>query len=411
MQNRTARLISSTAAARMLQLSADGLEQLCLKGIIKKHKVSDTLFQYDFSQIDAYRKKPLAQASPPLQNTAGQQPPRPQILLPNSGETLEAQYQSIAQGVILRKQIETELHVEEFRPIERNVLGYMYETPLYSRGNSGSYALYKPAGVTLAAPESGMPLLYVKNFDRPAALREMQGGLNNELKLLVSETKYERAKSVIVNLLDLTLYDSDANVLNGLQDTIEIIVSAVSKNQSIATNLLTLIELNTRVIAHSVRAMALVLKFCIKNNYSLPDTKLLCSSALLHDIGRTLLPENLVSPKIETLSTGDRLLYESHSQIGYELLKMIGVKEKAILSGALEHHERLDGHGFPGAKKKLSFIGQLIGIVDAYDFMRTACDETGQTISPLAALKLLKQDCESGYFSRELFEGFVYCLL
>ena len=103
--------------------------------------------------------------------------------------------------------------------------------------------------------------------------------------------------------------------------------------------------------------------------------------------------------------------YELHPQVGFTLLGDCGVKDKVIGYGALEHHERIDGSGFPSGKRKISFLGQVIGIFDAYDMLRNGHNLTGISYSSMEALKIMKKECEAGKFSKELFQTFVYSLL
>jgi HD-GYP domain-containing protein (c-di-GMP phosphodiesterase class II) len=428
---RPLRLITLSAAARMLQIGIVDFEKLCNAKIIKVHKVSSSLPQVNFDDIVEFRKNHAVKQVHAKQVTeqitqpsANKAPVAPQeIITPTPTQAVEFvdkkeiidnrsfQYQSIVSGVILKRSIEEELRAEKYNTIDRNVYPVLFKTPLYCKTGNDIYTLFKKANAYISSGEEITTNLYVKHSDRKLALHEFQTELNDELKLLVENPTSEKTKTVIANLLDIIFNDSDPSIFSGLNDTIEILVTAVSKNQGIITSLLSLLELNSELIAHATRTMALVMKFCIKNNYTLDDTKILCLSALLHDIGRTLLTDRLGNATLENLTGEDAILYKSHPQIGYELLKELGIKEKAILVGILEHHERLDGSGFPAGKKKFSFIGQLLGIVDTYDDIRRKRSKNREFIPTLVVLKELKEECEKGRFSKELFECLVHSLI
>ena len=102
---------------------------------------------------------------------------------------------------------------------------------------------------------------------------------------------------------------------------------------------------------------------------------------------------------------------KSHPAIGVRLIRDINRLGDDVAQGAREHHEKLDGSGYPKGLRKISFNGQLIGIVDCYEALTNDDRPYRSAIYPLEALKLLKRDVESGKFDRDLFEKFCYCLI
>ena len=89
-------------------------------------------------------------------------------------------------------------------------------------------------------------------------------------------------------------------------------------------------------------------------------------AALLHDVGKIALPENVLS-KPGPLTDDERELVQRHSIIGYELLCDLGIPQAAEF--VLHHHERWDGGGYPGGKAgaEIPFGSRLILVADAFD--------------------------------------------
>ena len=91
--------------------------------------------------------------------------------------------------------------------------------------------------------------------------------------------------------------------------------------------------------------------------------------ALLHDIGKVGVPDNVLN-KPGKLTEAEYNIIKSHTTIGGEILKDIETIEY-VDSGAKYHHERYDGKGYPCGLlgKQIPDVARIIGIADAYDAM------------------------------------------
>ena len=205
--------------------------------------------------------------------------------------------------------------------------------------------------------------------------------------------------------------DPVKEIVLGLQNTVEILVTNINSNPQMVAGLLSKLSKNVPLVMHSARVMTFVMKFCFKNNYSAKHTKLLSIGALLHDIGKTQLPDRLLNTEFEKLSSDDKILWQSHPNIGYQMLEDCGLEYDIIKFAALEHHERLDGSGYPNHTKKMSILGQLLGLIDRYDTLKNAPNPGKKVMSAMEVLKRLMVECETGKLNKELFESFIYSLM
>ena len=91
-------------------------------------------------------------------------------------------------------------------------------------------------------------------------------------------------------------------------------------------------------------------------------------SALLHDIGKTLLPQALLD-KRAPLTESEWTMMKKHTQYGAALLASLsGVPEIAVIV-AYEHHKKYDGTGYPvtgRVSRKQHIISQIVAISDFY---------------------------------------------
>lgn len=99
------------------------------------------------------------------------------------------------------------------------------------------------------------------------------------------------------------------------------------------------------------------------------DLKVLLVAGLLHDIGKLLIPENILL-KPYKLDDKEYHIIKSHTVRGYHLVKNMDVDAR-IKYTILMHHERCDGSGYPmGVERdKISSFAKIVAIADVYDAM------------------------------------------
>jgi PAS domain S-box-containing protein/putative nucleotidyltransferase with HDIG domain len=99
------------------------------------------------------------------------------------------------------------------------------------------------------------------------------------------------------------------------------------------------------------------------------ETEALGTAAMVHDIGKITIPASILS-KPGKVSDVEYKLIKTHSRTGYEIIKNIEFPypiEKIIL----QHHERLDGSGYPlGLKDKdIMFEAKILAVADVVEAM------------------------------------------
>ncbi|MBP5197744.1 MAG: HD-GYP domain-containing protein [Lachnospiraceae bacterium] len=92
-------------------------------------------------------------------------------------------------------------------------------------------------------------------------------------------------------------------------------------------------------------------------------------AALLHDVGKIGIPDDIIN-KTDKLSEREFSLIKSHPVIGSNILERITMSPK-LRDGALYHHERYDGLGYPNGilGKDIPEVARIIAVADAYDTM------------------------------------------
>ncbi|HBG48192.1 MAG TPA: hypothetical protein DDW90_01525 [Cyanobacteria bacterium UBA9971] len=130
-------------------------------------------------------------------------------------------------------------------------------------------------------------------------------------------------------------------------------------------------------------------------------------AGLLHDIGKIKIPSNILY-KPDKLTPAEFTLIKNHSLIGYEFIIKEMELPEYIAKGALDHHERWHGDGYPhGLKgKEISEFGQIIGIADVFDALVSEKIYKGSVQSNDAVRIMLTEEAKS--FNPEIFHKFAF---
>jgi HD-GYP domain-containing protein (c-di-GMP phosphodiesterase class II) len=95
-------------------------------------------------------------------------------------------------------------------------------------------------------------------------------------------------------------------------------------------------------------------------------------ASLLHDVGKLFIPEEIIN-KPGKLTDEERSVIETHTIKGARyLLRIVNIPKLAVL-GAIEHHIKFDGTGYPsfGSGWKTNIVSQMIAISDVFDALRS----------------------------------------
>lgn len=119
---------------------------------------------------------------------------------------------------------------------------------------------------------------------------------------------------------------------------------------------------------HSVDVAVLSMLIGKELGYNMKDIKLLGFGGLLHDIGKSQIPVEILNKK-EKLTDEEWSLMQSHSELGYELIKDVLSLNGQVKQMVRYHHERNDGSGYPFAlcEDNMTEFIKIIVVADIFN--------------------------------------------
>ncbi|HEY3316047.1 MAG TPA: HD-GYP domain-containing protein [Bacillota bacterium] len=141
---------------------------------------------------------------------------------------------------------------------------------------------------------------------------------------------------------------------------------------SLMLNLVDIRAINDYTFGHCVGVAVLSLMTAISLGYNQFDLKKIGMGALFHDLGKIKIPDSILY-KPGPLSPLEWEEMKRHSAIGFELLRERGDFNIVSAHIAFQHHEKLDGTGYPRGIKgsEIHEFARVVALADVYDAITT----------------------------------------
>ena len=190
---------------------------------------------------------------------------------------------------------------------------------------------------------------------------------------------------------------------------VESSVSYIIKGPEAFHNLLRVMSFDYYTYTHSVNVCTFSIAFARHLGIS-DEEKLhqLGTGALLHDVGKTKISDRILN-KRSSLTALEMELVKRHPQWGVELMRETDMIPEESYYPIIQHHERVDGTGYPGSlsKNDIHEFGRIVGIADSFDALTTQ-RVYQPAVDTYPALKIMFKQESS--FDRKLLEKFAYLM-
>lgn len=163
------------------------------------------------------------------------------------------------------------------------------------------------------------------------------------------------------------------------------------------------------LMEHSMNVAILLANFGRYLDLDRSVLKELTLGGLLHDVGKIMTPDEVLN-KPGKLTDAEFTVMRQHVVHSYDILSHTPGITATMLEVAANHHERLDGTGYPRHLKgdQLSLHTRMSGIVDVYDAV-TADRVYKQGMQPTQAFRILLKGADH-HFDRGLVTKFIKCM-
>ncbi len=196
--------------------------------------------------------------------------------------------------------------------------------------------------------------------------------------------------------------------MDDINCTMENMAHSLVNNPDASIGLTRIKRAERYIVEHAVNAAILMMAFEKSLAYDVSGLMQVGLGGLLMDIGKAKLPHYIME-KSGRLTEKEREIARQHVQISCEILSHTPDIPDVVLQIAAEHHERIDGSGYPAKKSggDITLYGQMAAIVDVYDSL-TADRIYKKGVTPHAALRQLV--CSRKPFDQELVQQFIHCI-
>lgn len=230
--------------------------------------------------------------------------------------------------------------------------------------SSGAYLLQKSAVLN----EASIRKLVTWGVDQ-VLVEEARGAQKEELEeKLRPEVTRTHARTIdqtekIFNLTDTEILQAGSVrlIVGELMDQVEL-------SKDLLLGLSHLQTYDNYIFSHSVNVCVLAVVIGEGLDLSSLELRELGMAALLHDVGMLKVPVEIWQQQ-RALTKEEIMEIRKHADYGHELLKRAAGISADVIDVAYQHHERMDGSGYPQGLKgeDISRFARIIAVADVYD--------------------------------------------
>jgi putative nucleotidyltransferase with HDIG domain len=245
--------------------------------------------------------------------------------------------------------------------------------------------------------EMGVKWVYFASLDQDSVLRYLATNLRT---MLLEDSLDWGDKAVLVHdtlstwihLFFMTEQKRTGPLIKLALILVEDLAGLIDEDENFTQSFLNISRQDELLYSHSLNVGLLNLAFARHLSWSREDAVAFGLGGLLHDIGMTPLPPEIIEKPV-ALTLAEQVLVRKHAQDGYNILMNLPHLPKEVLFMALQHHENGDGSGYPGGLrlKEIHRWARILRVVDSYESV-TAGRPWRAPVSPSTALWQMKND-------------------
>jgi len=188
-------------------------------------------------------------------------------------------------------------------------------------------------------------------------------------KVTLSDSVKQRVSQGIQFLYSDTSSSDFASTANNITHSL---MQAILENDAVAMNIDALKVSDEYTFKHSVDVATMAMIIARKSGMSEKDIYQIGVSGLLHDVGKSRIPNEILN-KAGKLTEEEFTVMKNHTLFGYNILKEKSEISDSIVAGVLQHHEKINGRGYPLklSGRQISTYARVLSVADIYDALVT----------------------------------------
>ena len=270
-------------------------------------------------------------------------------------------------------------------------------------------SIYNPLGASYLTKGMELSPTYIERLEKAGFDGVTVTSLDPKLKLAPPDDIVQEKTRISAIQNVATAFHSveengtfDPAPLQGISENILQDIIAQQKNLVQLTD----IRLHdTYTFAHSVNVAILSSLLGVLLKLSREEQLKLTLGGLLHDIGKITVPYEILT-KAGHLTDDEWSVMQGHPEAGRQRLKKMFPNDTLLSTIALQHHEHIDGSGYPNHLKgeQIHRYGRIVAIADVYDAL-TSVRPYKRAYTPSVAHRLMAT-CSPGHFDLDLLKLF-----
>lgn len=178
----------------------------------------------------------------------------------------------------------------------------------------------------------------------------------------------------------------------------------ISRRKEASKSIGKLLSHNYKTYSHCINVSVYVMLAMVRLGFDKRAARAVGVGAALHDIGKTKVP-GMILDKPGRLTTQEREVINQHPIDGYEICRDMDLDDASI-DCILQHHEKLDGSGYPGQAVRVPRHVRIVTVADIYDAL-TSTRPYSRAYNAFEAFRIITRDAEAGRLDKEVCKEFM----
>jgi len=182
-----------------------------------------------------------------------------------------------------------------------------------------------------------------------------------------TEKRYKATLKVVKSLM-LRLSSRPQQSVDDAKELMQEMASNLLSDNEVVIHLMNENNMDESSYYHSLNVAILSMMMGASEDIDKESLSELGLAALFHDIGKSKVPTSILR-KREPWNKAERSFYEMHTRYGFDMAEKIEALPACAQQVIVEHHERLNGEGFPYGLKEadISDFSKIVAIANIYD--------------------------------------------